>query len=196
MSDRISISVAILGSEDSGKTSLLLRWLYPSRGFQYCSDTVGIEMTASTIKFSERLQTLKFWDTSGREMYDSLLDSYIYNSTIVALVFDVGKKKSWEKVDFWLNKIRKKNGKDHPVIIIGNKIDEECYRKIHKIDVMTYIRELDMNNVIYEECSAKSGENVINVYKVLVRHAQTAKPPIKIWRSIKATTDDNKCTIV
>jgi len=196
MSNRISISVAILGSEDCGKTTLLSRWIYPSRGFQYVSDTVGIEMTASTIKFSERLQTLKFWDTSGREMYDSLLDSYIYNSTIVALVFDVGKKKSWEKVDFWLNKIRKKNGKDHPVIIIGNKIDEECYRKIHKIDVMTYTRKLDMNNVIYEECSAKSGENVINVYKVLVRHAQTAKPPIKIWRSIKATTDDNKCTIV
>lgn len=196
MSNRISISVAILGSEDSGKTSLLLRWLYPSRGFQYCSDTVGIEMTASTIKFDQNLQTLKFWDTSGRTLYETLLDSYIYNSTIAVVVFDVGKKESWQKVDFWLKKIRKKNGKDHPVLIIGNKIDEECYRKIHKIDVMAYTRELDMNNVIYEECSAKSGENVLNVYKVLVRHAQTAKPPIKIWRSLKATTDDNKCTIV
>ena len=61
---------------------------------------------------------------------------------------------------------------------------------------MTYIRELDMNNVIYEECSAKTGENVLHVYKTLVHHAQTAKPPIKIWRTIKARQDDNKCTIV
>jgi len=196
MTSRISISVALLGYEDSGKTTLLMRWLYPSKGFQYVSDTVGIEMTASTIKFDQGLQTLKFWDTSGRTLYETLLDSYIYNSTIAVVVFDVGQKESWEKADFWMNKIRKKNGKDHPVLIIGNKIDNECYRKIHKIDVMEYIRKLDMNNVIYEECSAKTGENVLYVYKILVRHAQTAKPPIKIWRTIKAKQEDNKCTIV
>lgn len=73
---------------------------------------------------------LQFWDTAGQERFRSIIPSYVRNSHVGIIVFDVNSnliiiadRVSFESVSSWLESFRENSPENAKTIILGNKID-------------------------------------------------------------------------
>jgi small GTP-binding protein len=192
LDNRVNISIVILGSYQCGKSSIVERWIRPSVR-PHADETLAIEVLSNAIRLNDHVYLVRLWDTSGREMYEPLLSKYIYNADCVVLVYDVTDNNSWLKMQKWIEIIKRDHSDNIPICIIGNKIDKESIRRIHKHDVHTFIRTCGMTNIIQGECSAYTGENCFSLYQMVIHYSK--KPSIKTWTSLYNKKESN-CLIV
>lgn len=71
---------------------------------------------------------LQMWDTAGVERFRSLIPSYIKDSAVAVIVYDISQNNSFENVDKWCENVFELRGEGCQIIIIGNKIDLENKR--------------------------------------------------------------------
>lgn len=71
---------------------------------------------------------LQLWDTAGQERFHSLIPSYIRDSNISLMVYDITQKKSFENIDKWQDEVKTLRGKDILMVLVGNKVDLEEQR--------------------------------------------------------------------
>lgn len=98
-----------------GKTSLITRFMYDSFDNTYQA-TIGIDFLSKTMYLEDRTVSknfimhnyfaipmtnaiqiqvrLQLWDTAGQERFRSLIPSYIRDSTVAVVVYDITSKKS------------------------------------------------------------------------------------------------------
>lgn len=63
------------------------------------------------------------WDTAGQERFKSLIPSYLKDSNICLLVYDMGSKDSFDHVARWLELYNEHKEYSAFSIIVGNKRD-------------------------------------------------------------------------
>ena len=56
--------------------------------------TIGIDFLSKTMYLEDRTVRLQLWDTAGQERFRSLIPSYIRDSSVAVLVYDITSKKS------------------------------------------------------------------------------------------------------
>ncbi|KAL7990793.1 hypothetical protein Chor_014223, partial [Crotalus horridus] len=54
--------------------------------------TIGIDFLSKTMYLEDRTVRLQLWDTAGQERFRSLIPSYIRDSTVAVVVYDITKK--------------------------------------------------------------------------------------------------------
>ena len=156
MSKKIVITISILGESIVGKTCLCS--VYLGNEFESGNlSTIGIDKLYKEITMSDgKKATIKLWDTAGQERFRSTALNIIRSSKGVIVVFDITVKKSFDKVGYWLEEIRKAS-QDMPVVLFGNKCDLEEKRQVTYDEAKKYA---DNNNFLYFETSAKNNINV------------------------------------
>jgi len=50
---------------------------------------VGIDFISKTLNYDEKSIRLQLWDTAGQERFRSLIPSYIRDSAVAIIVYDV-----------------------------------------------------------------------------------------------------------
>ncbi|KAI4818708.1 hypothetical protein KUCAC02_004010 [Chaenocephalus aceratus] len=80
--------LVFLGEQSVGKTSLITRFMYDSFDNTYQA-TIGIDFLSKTMYLEDRTVRLQLWDTAGQERFRSLIPSYIRDSTIAVVVYDI-----------------------------------------------------------------------------------------------------------
>ena len=188
-----NIKLLLLGDASVGKSSLLQRWTKPQEE-PIALETIGINVLSHVIRLDSYMYKIRFWDTNGQKYYDKLYGQYIYNSDCIVLIYDTTEKDSWTKCKYWMNKIYASNGPKTPVYIVGNKIDKESKRIVHKADVQSYIKQSSLENIMMAECSAKTGENCRETYRSIL--LSCGKPNEEIWASKTYTEPQSNCIIV
>ncbi|CDQ68485.1 unnamed protein product [Oncorhynchus mykiss] len=119
-----------------------------------------------TCLWSVRLQ---LWDTAGQERFRSLIPSYIRDSTIAVVVYDITNLNSFQQTSKWIDDVRTERGSDVIIMLVGNKTDLADKRQITTEEGEQRAKEL---NVMFIETSAKTGYNV----KQLFRRVAAALP--------------------
>lgn len=99
------------------------------------------------MSFQVRLQ---LWDTAGQERFRSLIPSYIRDSTVAVVVYDITSKSvtlatlttlkfclslslslqdsnSFQQVSKWIEDVRAERGTDVIIMLVGNKTDLQVY---------------------------------------------------------------------
>ncbi len=77
---------------------------------------------------------LQLWDTAGQERFHSLIPSYIRDSNVAIIVYDICKPDSFDHISKWHDEIKNVKGKDVLIVVVGNKSDlEEQRYKIYLI---------------------------------------------------------------
>ena len=71
---------------------------------------------------------LQLWDTAGQERFHSLIPSYIRDSNIAIMVYDITQKQSFANIDKWQNEVKNIRGKEIIMVMVGNKLDLEGQR--------------------------------------------------------------------
>ena len=89
--------LVFLGEQSVGKTSLITRFMYDSFDNTYQA-TIGIDFLSKTRYLEDRTVRLQLWDTAGQERFRSLIPSYIRDSTVAVVVYDITNANSFHQV--------------------------------------------------------------------------------------------------
>ena len=162
-SNSINISVSVnairykiifVGDAGVGKTTIINR--INDNEFQSAYDaTIGVDFWPKKINFRGNEITLQIWDTAGQEKYRGLIPSYVRNSSIVFIVFDITNRKTFESIPKWIELI-KSIEKNNILVLIGNKEDLKEKREVEKKEGEDLAKENEMH---YYELSAKKDNN-------------------------------------
>jgi len=161
--------LVFLGEQSVGKTSLITRFMYDSFDNTYQA-TIGIDFLSKTMYLEDRTVRLQLWDTAGQERFRSLIPSYIRDSTVAVVVYDITNANSFHQTSKWIDDVRTERGTDVIIMLVGNKTDlSEEKRQVSTEEGERKAKEL---NVMFIETSAKAGYNV----KQLFRRVAAALP--------------------
>jgi len=171
--------LVFLGEQSVGKTSLITRFMYDSFDNTYQA-TIGIDFLSKTMYLEDRTIRLQLWDTAGQERFRSLIPSYIRDSTVAVVVYDITSSNSFHQTSKWIDDVRTERGSDVIIMLVGNKTDLSDKRQVSTDEGERKAKEL---NVMFIETSAKAGYNV----KQLFRRVAEALPGME---STEAKKDD------
>ncbi|CBY19305.1 unnamed protein product [Oikopleura dioica] len=164
--------VVFLGKQSVGKTSLITRFMYDSFDNTYQA-TIGIDFLSKTMYLEDRTVRLQLWDTAGHERFRSLIPSYIRDSTVAVVVYDVANVNSFQQTSKWIDDVRAERGTDVIIMLVGNKTDLSDKRQVSVDEGERKAAEL---KVMFIETSAKTGYNV----KQLFRRVAAALPGMEV----------------
>eukprot|EP00587_Corethron_hystrix_P012970 CAMPEP_0113312128 /NCGR_PEP_ID=MMETSP0010_2-20120614/9079_1 /TAXON_ID=216773 ORGANISM="Corethron hystrix, Strain 308" /NCGR_SAMPLE_ID=MMETSP0010_2 /ASSEMBLY_ACC=CAM_ASM_000155 /LENGTH=160 /DNA_ID=CAMNT_0000167885 /DNA_START=483 /DNA_END=965 /DNA_ORIENTATION=- /assembly_acc=CAM_ASM_000155 len=117
----------------------------------------------------DRTVRLQLWDTAGQERFRSLIPSYIRDSSVAVIVYDVTNRASFLNTAKWVEDVRTERGSDVIIMMVGNKTDLSDRRQVTAEEGEA---KADKESALFVECSAKAGYNV----KSLFRKLATALP--------------------
>ncbi|XP_063933589.1 ras-related protein Rab-6A-like isoform X2 [Zophobas morio] len=133
--------------------------------------TIGIDFLSKTMYFNDKTLRLQLWDTAGQERFRSLIPSYIRDSSVAVIVYDITNRNSFEQTTKWIEDVRQERSNDAIIMLVGNKTDLAGKRVI---GVDEGEKKAASANVMFIETSAKTGQNV----RELFRQVASALPGI------------------
>ncbi|QHO19638.1 hypothetical protein HN873_035783 [Arachis hypogaea] len=153
--------LVFLGDQSVGKTSIITRFMYDKFDNTYQA-TIGIDFLSKTMYLEDRTIRLQLWDTAGQERFRSLIPSYIRDSSVAVIVYDVASRQTFLNTVRWIEEVRSERGNDVILVLVGNKTDLLDKRQVSTEDGEEKAREL---NVMFIEASAKAGFNLIALFR-------------------------------
>ncbi|XP_003796478.1 EF-hand calcium-binding domain-containing protein 4B isoform X2 [Otolemur garnettii] len=172
--DRL-FKIVFVGNSAVGKTSFLRR---------FCEDrfspgmvaTVGIDYQVKTVNVDDSQVALQLWDTAGQERYRCITQQFFRKVDGVIVMYDLTAKQSFLSVRQWLSSVEEAVGDQVPVLLLGNKLDNEKEREVPRGLGEQLAKE---NNLIFYECSAYSGHNtkesLLHLARFLKEQEDTAR---------------------
>lgn len=158
--------LVFLGEQGVGKTSLITRFMYDTFNPQYAA-TIGIDFLSKTMYLDDRTIRLQLWDTAGQERFRSLIPSYMRDSNVAVIVYDISNKKSFDAIDKWIEDVRLERGSDVIIAVVGNKNDLDNERRVTTDEAELKSKKLGAS--IFFETSTKSGNNVKLLFKKIAQ---------------------------
>lgn len=161
--------LVFLGDQSVGKTSIITRFMYDNFDRHYQA-TIGIDFLSKTMYLEDRTVRLQLWDTAGQERFRSLIPSYIRDSSVAVVVYDVANRASFLNTTKWVEDVRVERGTDVVICLVGNKTDLGNDKR--QVSTEEGDEKARKDGLLFMECSAKAGYNV----KSLFRKLATALP--------------------
>jgi len=126
--------------------------------------TIGIDFVSKTMYLEDRIVRLQLWDTAGQERFRSLIPSYIRDSSIAIICYDITSRQSFLNTDQWIDDVRTERGSDVVIMLVGNKTDTADKRQVSTQEAEAKAKSLD---ILFIETSAKAGFNVKQLFRKL-----------------------------
>lgn len=166
---KYNFKVLLLGAPAVGKTSILYRYVKNQFSHDYMT-TIGINYLTKEINLGEKkFAKLVIWDVGGQDKFKFLRNKYYEGGQGALVIFDLTRSKTYEELENWLSEMFEILHRKIPFIIIGNKLDlvKDVSRSVDIDSVKDYAENQDS---IYIETSAKTGENIEEVFNKLTQH--------------------------
>lgn len=135
--------------------------------------TINVDLRYAVKEVNGVEYQVEFWDTAGCERYQSLTTSYFRNAHGAILVYDITRRNSLDKLEFWLQELHDKS--DNPniaFVVVGNKIDEE--RVISRAEGEKFARK---HGGLFMETSVKGDLFVDDVFNNIIEKVSQDNPP-------------------
>lgn len=163
------LKVIALGASGTGKTCVIKRFAcssYPQKECENEVSTVGQEYFFKDISLGGKDYRLEIIDTMGQEKYHSIPKNLARNVEGILLVFDIQRRDSLlEGIPKVLELLDVDKADTRSIILVGNKVDEKVGQVTSSV-AEQYARKL---GVQYIETSAKTGENVQELFEEMTR---------------------------
>jgi small GTP-binding protein len=159
----IKLKIIIGGAKDTGKTSLINRYVTGKFNINSQS-TIGVDFLTKNVSVGSQQVHLTLWDFGGEKRFRVLFPAYCSGASGALLLYDVTSRISFTDLGDWLDLIEK-NSQNVIKLLIGSKIDLNEHRQVSKEEAIEFQKNHHIEN--YLECSAKTGENVDKIFQVL-----------------------------
>lgn len=154
------IKVLIIGQSNVGKTSLLTRYV-DKTFYEDTMTSIGVDFKLITLPIEvngiEHIVKMQLWDTAGQERFQSVTRQFYHGAHAAIVVFALDDAASFQRIEYWMNQF------DDKCImkLVGNKCD-----KPQRSVTERAIKDL---NIDYIQTSAKTGENVKELFEDIAR---------------------------
>jgi len=170
--------VLLIGNANTGKSSLIRRLILDEFDESYCA-TVGVDLSAIAVNVDAFTPViLTVIDLGGQEDFTALRSQYYKGAHFVTLVYDVSDRDSFEALPEWyrglLVALDGETGKQLPGALVGNKSDREESRQVSSAEGRVHADSLGWP---FFEASAKTGENVQDVFTRIAKELYGRHPP-------------------
>jgi small GTP-binding protein len=156
------LKIVIVGESGVGKTNFLFRFI-EGKYLKIVEPTLGTDFKSKicTLPKSKKKVKMNLWDTAGQERYMSLNKIFFQRVQGIMLMYDITNRESYEKLPKWVKFINEQ-AYNVPVILVGNKIDDENENRIvRKEEGKDFAKQ---NGYLFYEASALNGKNVNNTF--------------------------------
>ena len=183
------LKLAIIGDSGVGKSNFLFKYIegqfsplhVATVGFDYKSKIITLPQSKKKVK-------LQIWDTAGQEKYMAINKNLFQRVQGVILMYDITKRESFERLNIWLNIIKQMTN-EIPIILVGNKLDEEKNPESGRIveynEGEAFAKD---NNFQFLESSGLNGTNVEKVFstiaELIIKNLQEERIPSMTANSI------------
>ncbi|KKN72230.1 hypothetical protein LCGC14_0412840 [marine sediment metagenome] len=157
------LKILFIGPEIDEKSELITNFIKSRFNLDYKS-TLGVEIFTKNLEFEPgKTALLSIWDIGGEKRFELIRSTFYKGASGALLVFDLTSEKTYEEIKKWLSEIKKFTGKDFPLVLIGNKLDEieEVGAHIDRDEVIAFARK---KGITYIETSPKSKELIENTF--------------------------------
>ena len=175
--------LVIVGDGACGKTCLLI--VFSKDEFPEVYVPTVFENYVADIEVDDKTVELALWDTAGQEDYDRLRPLSYPDTDVILMCFSIDSPDSLENIqEKWTPEV-KHFCPNVPIILVGNKKDlrddENIKRELAKMKQETVKTEEGtsmcekIGGFAYLECSAKTKDGVLNVFRTATRAALRTK---------------------
>ena len=178
---RYQFKIVLLGDGGTGKTCLVNRYCFNE--FLDTKLTIGLSFNSYSIPAEENGKSfrigLSIWDFGGQERFRPLLPQFISGCNGALYVFDLKAFHSLENLKKDWHPLLNANAKDVPSLLVGTKADivDETYPVISSDTIQEYQKELGALGHL--ETSSKTGLNINEIFKEVVREILKVSPYAK-----------------
>ena len=158
----MQFKLVLLGESGVGKSSLAVRFA-KGRFHEHHDLTVGTAFLTKTLNLHDTTFKLEIWDTAGQELYRSVAPMYYRKAKAAIVVYDITKRATFERAKKWVLEVREKE-QSALIVLVGNKGDLKQHQMVESREAATYTEE---NGLLFMETSAKTGENVEEMFLAL-----------------------------
>jgi small GTP-binding protein len=165
MTKKFILKILTAGEGGVGKTTLLHRYVEG----KFSADTrmtIGVEFFLKETVVDSKQCTLQLWDFGGQERFRFLLESYVLGAKGALLMFDLTRLVTLEKIEQWVNIVRKADPK-LPILFLGTKNDLEEEIQVNDDYAEEFIKAYNL--IDYLKISSKTGENVLQAFEILTK---------------------------
>ena len=148
--------VIFIGDANTGKTSIINRIIDNPFNETY-EVSIGIDFMSKNIRFRGQNIKIQIWDSAGQEKYKGLIPSYVRNSSIVFIVYDISNRSSFDNVPNWISFVQ--NIEKSTIVLCGNKTD--LSRQVERSEAEELCKKEGLQLF---ECSAKTNENIKKMF--------------------------------
>ncbi|KAL1562065.1 Ras-related protein RABH1b [Salvia divinorum] len=127
--------------------------------------TIGIDFVTKTLYLEDRTVRLQLWDTAGQERFRCIIPSYIRDSSVAVIVYDVASRQSFLNTASWIENVRTERGSGVIIVLVGNKTDLVDKRQVSIEEAEAKARD---SSVMFIETSAKAGFNIKALFRKIV----------------------------
>ena len=150
----LQIKMILLGNTAVGKTSIINRYVEDNFSSNLMS-SVNMTFTQKTLKIDKQKVQLNIWDTVGQEKFRSLSKLFFKDTKIVALVYSITNKNSFNDLEFWLKTFKETIGEDVVIGVMGNKSDLFLEQEVSEEEGEKFAKE---NGGFFDLVSAKENK--------------------------------------
>ena len=181
--------ILLLGDSEVGKSCFLMRYSDNVFVDNYIT-TIGLDYKLKYVQLeSGEMIKVQLWDTAGQDRYRTIAKNYYKGSHGILLLYDITKLNSFENIREWIKDIREEVYEKAIIFLIGNKIDKNEERVITTEQGEKLAKEYDLP---FFEASAKSGENVDEIFKALYKKISEVYIDIQKEKGAKLKTGNKK----
>jgi len=113
----------LVGQGSVGKTSLIKR-LIDNQFDRHQAQTDGLNVRTWNVHVNSKDVRLNVWDFGGQEIYHATHQFFLTKRSLYLLVCNCRTSEDENRIEYWLKLIESFGG-ESPVIIVGNKCDEQ-----------------------------------------------------------------------
>ena len=160
-----TFKLVLLGEKAAGKSSCGDRFV-KNEFYEFPQPAIGTAFMTQTVPLQDCTVTLEIWDTKniGAPL---LLCPYYRHAAAALIVYDITDQKSFAGAQTWIKQLQSTGPRDIIIGIAGNKADlGETERQVQTSEAKSFA---DENGCIFFETSAKTGENVNNMFLEITR---------------------------
>ena len=158
--------IIFVGDAGVGKTSIINRIVDNPFSEAY-EMSIGVDFMSKNLRYRGQNIKLQIWDSAGQEKYKGLIPSYVRNSSIVFIVYDISSKTSFKNVSSWISFI--KSIENTTIILCANKIDLTT-REVQRSEGEQFAKKEGFS---FFEVSAKTNENVKSMFYTVIADLPT-----------------------
>jgi small GTP-binding protein len=168
----LSYKLVLLGDAAVGKSSCVGRFV-KNEFLDFQQPTIGAAFLTQTVSLDHYVVKFEIWDTAGQERYRSLAPMYYRGAGAALVLYDLTDPDTFAGAKTWIEELQRQGSQDIVIGLAGNKKDLEDKRKVSTEEAKKYA---DETGCIFFETSAKTGENINEVFRAIAEKLPTKNP--------------------